>query len=739
MPDSSAESMTARMPVSVPVLTPTAGPPLLARRLTLLVRASGFLLGMLATALAAMLLFISISFSDKQINTEIRDFITAAYGRTLDAPDGIHLALLPWPSLKTGAVSLSEVERPEIFASWQSAGFELDALALLRHRLVIRHARIEGLSLHLARDRKGAWNGADLIAGLDADGPFALQLEGLALSHANVVLDDPITGRSLQWRDLEFGTDALQAERGGRVHLIAQLVAPDAALIGKLRLSARYRFGDSLANGSLSGVQVHYVGDMAGLQATDISLGAATADWQADAWKLVDVQLGGHARRDSLAVEWRATLTNANWRERLQAAGISADLKLQHTELAGMTSGEMHLTAPDIRPDGPNASMAQLDVSWELKSPGRSAYGKLRGRLQHDAKQGKLGLDNMSGELSLSHPALKGGNALASFKGQASWLLAPQAAATRGELDVTTTFGKDVAHAVASLANDASDTPRITARLDSKRFDLDRLLAIDLHALTLPTAAQLKGWSLDGLVHADKLRAGGMQIASLNVPVKLADGKLALPDHELNLYGGKLNGSLDYNAAKQELAVFEALREVQLDTFLYDTKIALPLSGLTNATLDVRSTGASLQAMPEQAAGALRLYAKNAHWIGRDVVRDMQALDDGKPAPDTAQAATPLSEIAAAFRIKGPLLLVDKLTARNEALALNGTGELRYTSGQMNLLLDARETGNDKTLAGLRNRRMSLRAQGRLMLPQVRIEAPGTMPSATPQPAMVSR
>jgi hypothetical protein len=117
----------------------------------------------------------------------------------------------------------------------------------------------------------------------------------------------------------------------------------------------------------------------------------------------------------------------------------------------------------------------------------------------------------------------------------------------------------------------------------------------------------------------------------------------------------------------------------------------------------------------------------------------MLALDAGKPAPDSARAATPLSEIAASFKIKGPLLVVDKLTARNEALSLSGTGELRYTSGgQMNLLLDTRATGNDKTLAALRNRRISLHAQGRLMLPQVRVET-STTPSATPQPAMVSR
>ncbi|HSD37117.1 MAG TPA: AsmA family protein [Rhodocyclaceae bacterium] len=726
MPDSSAEPMQTIRQVSESLLT---------RRLGQLIRASGFLLGMLATALAALLLFILISFNDKQINTEIHEFIATEYGRTLEAPDSIHLALLPWPSLQTGSASLSEADRSEIFASWQRADFELDVLALLRHRLVIRHARVDGLKLHLARGRKGIWNSADLWAGNDGNGPLALQLEGLALDHASVVLDDAISGRSQEWRELEFNTDAVQFERGGRMRLVAQLVAPDATLAGKLRLSARYRFGNTLTSGRLSGAQLHYVGDIGGLQAVDITLNAGTADWQGEAWQFAELQLGGRARHDTLAVDWSATLASANWRERLQANGISATLALQRGDLTGLTAGELRLTAPDLQPDGEGVSVAQIDGSWDFKSPGHSAFGKLRARLQHDAKLQKLDFEDLSGELSISHPSLRGGNVQASFKGQADWLLTPQAATKRGALDVTARFGKDLVHTAASLANDAT-APHITARVDSKRFDLDRVLSIDLHALTLPTADQLKGWSLDGLVHADNFKAAGMQMASLNMPVKLADGALTLPDHEVRMYGGSLNGSLGYNAIKQELVGLEVLREVQLDTLLYDTKISLPLSGITNATLDVRSTGAQLQAMPERATGALRLYASNAHWVGRDLTHDMLALDAGKPAAGIAQAATALSEVAAAFKIKGPLLVVDKLTARNEALALSGTGELHYASGQMNLLLDTRVTGNDKTLAGLRNRRMSLRAQGRLMLPHIQLEAQS---DATAHPAMVSR
>ena len=122
--------------------------------MSLLVRATGFFLGMLVTLLAAILLFISVSFSDSQTTLDISDFIESEYGRVLTLSGDVHLTLWPWPSLQLGAASLSEANRPESFAGWKTATFELDALALLSHRLVVRHARIDGLTLRLARDRK---------------------------------------------------------------------------------------------------------------------------------------------------------------------------------------------------------------------------------------------------------------------------------------------------------------------------------------------------------------------------------------------------------------------------------------------------------------------------------------------------------------------------------------------------------------------------------------------------------
>ncbi|MDB5887970.1 MAG: AsmA family protein [Rhodocyclales bacterium] len=690
--------------------------------MSLLVRATGFLLGMLATALAAVMLYISATFNDKQIGIDTRDFVESEYERTWSTDSDIHLALWPWPSLQIGPANLSEPNRQQAFASWKKASFELDALALLRHKLVIRHARIEGLTLRLARDGKGVWNAADLLGDdPDVDSPVVLRLEGLALGHASVVVEDAISGRSMQWRDLELGTDAWGANRGGRVQLISQLVSPAAGLEGKLSVSARYRFGETQASGTLSAAQLHYVGSIGAAIATDITLGFGSIDWKNDKWDLADAHVRGSGKLGTQALELTAAVPEASWHEALQTRNASAQLNLLSTEKQG-AQGELHLVLQDLLPGGKNISSGRLEGGWQVQSGDRATQGQLRAQLRHDAQAKQIRLDMIAGDASFTHPALNSGNAHASLQGSAIWHLSAPVDTARGELDLDAAFGKDVLHAAASLATDsATATPVITARLDSKRFDVDRLLAAGPHPIELPVSEALHGWMLDGIVHATELRFAGMHMSSLNLPVKIGDGRLTLAGHEIGLYGGKLAGSISYDAEKQDLTIFETLREVQLDALAHDAQWSLPFDGLTNATLDVHSHGAELQAMPDTAKGVLRLYAKNARWLGVDLPRNVQALHAGKPATNSLQAATQLAELAVAFTVNGPQLVVDKLTAHSNALSLTGNGNIQYASRQMDLLLNT-HLGNDKALADLRGKRMSLRVKGRLMQPQLAIE-----------------
>jgi len=290
------------------------------------------------------------------------------------------------------------------------------------------------------------------------------------------------------------------------------------------------------------------------------------------------------------------------------------------------------------------------------------------------------------------------------------------------EVNADAIFGKDALHITAALSPRSTVVkPVVSARIESKHFNVDRLLAAGAQAVALPTADFLQGWTIDSTLHAEDVRLSGMHLSFIDMPMKIADDRLTLPGHVIDLYGGKLAGSITYDPARQDLTIFETLRDVQLDTLARDGKLNLPFAGKTNATLDVQSQGADLQAMPDKAKGVLRVYAKEGHWLGVDLPRSLLALREGKPGASGPQATTALAELSAAFAVNGPTLEADKLNARGDGFTLGGTGSIQYASRQMDLVLTTR-VGNDKTLAALRGKRVSLRAKGPLMQPRISAE-----------------
>jgi hypothetical protein len=554
----------------------------------------------------------------------------------------------------------------------------------------------------------------------------------LALTHASVIMEDAVSNRSLQWRELELGTDAWRANRSGRLQLITRLVSPDAALAGKLNVSARYHFGDTLANGMLSAARVHYAGDVGAMsvgliKSADLSLDIGSANWQANGWTLSDAQLAGSGKLNEQSLNLAASLPNANWDGTLQARAASGQLRFAGTTTQGIggSEGELILNLKELVSAGKNTSTARIDGRWKIHASDRSNEGELRAQFQHDAKTGQFSLDNIAGTLSLTHPLLNAANAHARLQGSARWRPDAPADTPRADLNLAATFGNDAVNATASFTSGgAAATPLITARLDSTHFDIDRLLTADAYVIDFPSSEALRGWALGCIIQGENIKLGGVSMSSVHIPVKVTDGKLSSAEHEIALYGGKLAGNLSYDSGKQDLALNETLRDIQLDALARDARIALPLTGLTNATLDVRSHGAELRAMPDKATGTLRLYAKNARWLGLDLPHSMLALHAGKAMINTAQSVTPLAEISAVFAVKGPSLDLGKFTARSDAIALTGSGNIQYVAGQMDVLLNAR-AGNDKALTELRGQRMSLRARGHLTRPQLYAEVPG--------------
>ncbi len=661
---------------------------LFAQRLALLVKASGFLLGMLVTGVMTLTLFLRLSFDDVQIETELADLAQSLYQRELQFDDGLKLDLWPWPSLHCSAGSLSEADSKDNFARWQRADFELDLLALLRHRLVLRHAQVDGLQLSLQRDAQGDWNISDLL--VQASRRVAVNLEGLRLQDASLNLADVGSGHKLSLQHLTLKAGALQSNHSGRLLLNAELLPASSPPLpaGQLQLESRYAFGEDFASGKLQDLRLSYS------ETTPKAQGkASTGSLQIPALQWRD----GH---------WQAPTMHLN-----------ASLARQ---------GEANLELSEL---GDDASGISAGVEAALRWRGSAQQGlqsTLQGRLLYQPRDKLLTLEHGNGKLSLQHPALNGGGLSAQVQTQAQWRLA----ADEGEESLNSNTELDFG-APGSLQLKTRvlkrKTPEISAQLGSLQLDVDALLKREQLASLLPDAKRLPDITLDAQLQVTQLQLGGLHLSSVVVPLKLAAGKLSLPDHALQAYGGRLNGSLSWDSKSGELQSYEALRDMQLVALQRDGGFTLPLAGLGNATLDIRSRGDQLSSLRQQASGVLRVYVRDARWQGFDLERVLPSLQAGQTLSANAAQSTALGEVTGSFKVAEGTLQVERLNTHNENFDMSLQGKIQLQDGQLALNANLRPGGN-KRLAALPASQLALRIGARLPQASLALQAASLKP-----------
>lgn len=685
--------------------TPSPSVERLTRRLASLARVGGFLLGMFVTAVLALALYISAGFDETATAEALVEHAQTEWQRELVLEHGVHLSLLPWPSLQLAAGSLSEARRKEAFASWSSASFELEVWPLLRQKLVVRHAQFEDFRLRLARDGKGNWNVADFSAP-DEDSPWQLHLEGLAMRHGVIVLDDATHG-SVQLRDTEFGCDAIGARRGGRVQMSAQLVTDDERGSGRVALAGRYRFGESIWTGSLAGLQLLAKGQNLDATAQLIELG-----WQSDALQVQGLSVKTEVTQAAARRTLNLIVPQASYHAGWSAPNAELTWSGHGGEQGSAQDWQAQLRFANFKPDGTGqGSTARLEGSFSAQARDMQVALKLQSSGLHlDHESDAWSLDGLKAELQLMHPLLLRET---SFKlgGRMGGTWETRDDAPRLTTDLDIGIAQESVHVATSV--DTDDGLDVTARIDTKQLDLDALLAPA--AFALPPTRWLKGWSLDAHVHADALRVHGAQLQSFDVPLKLEEGRLQSTSHAAQLYGGRLNGSLDYDSTTKKLVLQEALREVRLGELLHDTHATLPAEGLTNATLEMESELDEHDAITPGAKGVLRVYAKDARWRGIDLA---VALLDEKEAM-RVDAATSFAEFSAAFNLRGDALGIERMSAHGPALSLTGTGSLQYVDGVQDLALLIKP-GNDKRFASLHGKNAAFHLGGRWNAPELR-------------------
>lgn len=167
--------------------------------------------------------------------------VEASTGRPV-AIEQFHLDL--WRGvLQVGGLRLSDREPGPPLAELERLDVRFAPGTLLRGRVDVQDAVIEGPVVRLVRDERGELNVADLLGGTTSAGPVAVRIDRLALRRGTLTFEDRSLRRARTWRaeDIEVTASQLSTldpEPRGSGRLTARVAgAPLALDVDALRLA----------------------------------------------------------------------------------------------------------------------------------------------------------------------------------------------------------------------------------------------------------------------------------------------------------------------------------------------------------------------------------------------------------------------------------------------------------------------------------------------------------------------
>lgn len=221
--------------------------------------------GGLVVLLLAAVAFILATFDPNSYKPLLIETVQKERQRTLAIPGPISLTLFPRLGVKVGAVTLSERNSAERFASIESAQVSLAVWPLLRREVVVDRLAVAGLRARIVRFKDGKLSTDDLTGGPDtpppaaaapASPPLKLDIAGIALADAEVTFDDRQAPRRVQLSKLGLQTGRIAPGVPTPVSLKARVDADSPQLGSDLSVQGRLLLGPAPGRVTLDGLEV---------------------------------------------------------------------------------------------------------------------------------------------------------------------------------------------------------------------------------------------------------------------------------------------------------------------------------------------------------------------------------------------------------------------------------------------------------------------------------------------------
>jgi AsmA protein len=614
---------------------------------------------------------VALLFDPNDYKPEISAAVEEATGRTLTLEGDLELNIFPRLRIALGEAELSDAAAfgTEPFVSIEGARLQVGLLPLiLSQSLEIDEARLDGLTLNLARNAQGQGNWESLGQSAAAededalidddeaiepgeDGELAVAVQAIVIEDAEVNWTDGVTGETWQLGDFN-----LEIEDFG----------PGVA----------FPMSTSFA---LSGAEIAI--NLYLLEELFVDIDGSGAAWP-----------GGEG---VLA---------------LQFAALEADLDAETVELSGLVlefldvvvSGDLSGTqlfsnlslagGVEIEDFDPQDLMELFDVQIETADPDTLERVGASAQLAYDSD--RMLLEQMS--LRLDDSTLTG---------------------SLGMLGETLSFDLaiDEFNADRYLPPAADEPQEAEGSLDEVDLPLEFLRGLDAN----------------GRFAIGSLQFDGLTFSDLALDVSADDGRIRLTP-SAGLYGGTYAGAIGIDVQDDTalLTLQQQLASVDVATLMLDYLELEMFTGTLSLDMDVAATGANVGEVMRALDGDVSFALSDGTWEGVDVWQQMRRAratfeqEDAPPAPD-GEPRTPFSSISASGVIEDAVLTNDDLTASFDFMTIAGAGVVELLNDSMNLDVTATFNDNellqsDPLMADLAGDSLPLTVTGSLAAPTVR-------------------
>jgi AsmA protein len=220
----------------------------------------------------------------------------------------------------------------------------------------------------------------------------------------------------------------------------------------------------------------------------------------------------------------------------------------------------------------------------------------------------------------------------------------------------------------------------------------------DREADTPVDLSALKGINAKGRLQVGQLEVRGLKLAELNAQVSAANGRVTVAPHSAKGYEGALEGELMVDANRNEVALKETLKGVAIGPILRDFADQDRLEGKGDVALDVRTAGATVNAMKRNLDGTAKVLLRDGAVKGinlGEVIRKAQSmLGGGASSSAQGQSAgegqkTDFTELSASFRIRNGIAHNEDLDAKSPLFRLGGAGDINIPASSLDYLAKA--------------------------------------------------